>query len=124
VCWVNTLFQAYARVPDALEILIRGKPVERILKSMSEEQRAELFDRIVSNQISQASPAVVATARSKKLLTNLTGTLHWALGQADPVKGAQGLTIIVDKLKANKRDPRDIVLTWAKRVGARGDDHA
>jgi hypothetical protein len=120
ICCASTLLRANAALDNkGLELLIQGEPVERILKSMSEEQRAELFDRIVSNQILQASP-VIATATSKKLLTNLTGTLHWALSQADPVNGAQGLTIIAGKLKSNKRDPRDIVLTWAKPRAKRG----
>jgi hypothetical protein len=40
--------------------------------------------------------------------------MHWALGQDDPASGAQALKIIKGKLIANKRDPNDICLSFAK----------
>jgi hypothetical protein len=92
---------------------LQGLPVADLMELLSDAQRADLFDRVVGQQIAQASP-VTATANSKRLLTNLTGTLHWGLGRADPADGAQCLKIIAAKLSANKRDPKDICLAFAK----------
>jgi hypothetical protein len=94
---------------------IQGEPVDRLMTLMSDEQRAALLDRIISQQIAQASP-VAATQSSKRLLTNLTGTLYWGLGQVDPANGAQCLKIIAAKLAANKRVPNDVCFAFAKRA--------
>jgi hypothetical protein len=92
---------------------IQGEPVDHLMELLSDAQRAELFDRVVGQQIAQP---VAATASSKRLLTNLTGTLHWGLGQADPANGAQCLKTIAAKLAVNKHDPKDICLAFVKRA--------
>ena len=76
---------------------------------------SKLFDRVIGLQVALASP-VVASTSSKKLLTNITGTMHWALGQDDPASGAKALTIIAAKLSANGREPKDICFSFAKNA--------
>ena len=76
---------------------------------------SKFYGRVIGLQVALASP-VVASTSSKKLLTNLTGTMHWALGQDDPAAGVQGLTIIKAKLSANGREPKDICFNFAKNT--------
>jgi hypothetical protein len=111
--WGETLRNVWNLAPEVHAEIIQGESIDRLLALMSDAQRAALFDRLIGQQIAHASP-VTTMANGKKLLTNLTGTLHWGLGQADPANGAQALTIIAGKLKANKCDAKDVVFAWAK----------
>jgi hypothetical protein len=97
--------------------LIQRAPIEGLLAAMSAEQREEFLARLIGQQIANAS-AVNVSASSKNLLTNLTGTLHWALGR-EPADGVEALKIISGKLKVNKRSAQDIVLAWAKPCAKR-----
>jgi hypothetical protein len=93
--------------------IVQGEPVDRLVSLMCDAQRAEVFDKVVSLQIAQALP-VPATQNSKKLLTNLTGTFHWGIGQDDPANRAQCLKFIAAKLRANKRSAKDICFAFTK----------
>jgi hypothetical protein len=95
--------------------VLKQEGVDGLLELLKEDPafRAELYDRVLGLQVALASP-VVASKSSRNLLTNLTGILHWALGQDDPASGAQALKIIKAKLTVNKRDPKDIYFTFAK----------
>jgi hypothetical protein len=92
---------------------VRGEPVELFLAGMSDDQRTTLAERLIGQQIENASP-VIASASGKKLLASLTSTFYAGLGQADPAAGAQALTMIKRKLEANGHTFKDIVITWAK----------
>jgi hypothetical protein len=96
--------------------VLKHEGVDGILELLKEEKEllSKLYDRVIGLQVALASP-VAASTSSTKLLTNLTGTLHYALGQKDPASGAQALTIIKAKLAANKRDPKDVCLAFVKR---------
>jgi hypothetical protein len=95
--------------------VLKHEGVYGLLELLKEDPAflSELYDRVLGLQVALASP-VVASKSSKNLLTNLTGTLHWALGQDDPASGAQALKIIKAKLTVNKRDPKDIYFSFAK----------
>jgi hypothetical protein len=95
--------------------VLKHEGVDGLLELLKEDAAflAELYDRVIGLQVALASP-VVASKSSKNLLTNLTGTLHWALGKDDPASGAQALKIIKAKLIVNKRDPKDICFSFAK----------
>jgi hypothetical protein len=93
--------------------IIQSENVADIVALMSDVQRAALYDRIIGLQIARSAP-VVPSAGGKKLLANLTGTFHWALGQEDPSSGAQALKIISAKLAANKRSAKDIGFAFMK----------
>jgi hypothetical protein len=109
----DLLRQAWDAAPEAQAEIIQAEPVDRLLALMSDQQRGELFDRLVSQEIAQAS--FVGTRNSGKLLTSLTGTLHFALSRIDSADGAQALKVIAAKLRANKLEPSDLCLTLVKR---------
>lgn len=99
---------------DEQRAVLKHHGVDGVLELLKDDL-SELYDRVIGLQVALASP-VVASKSSKKLLTNLTGTLHWALGQDDPASGAQALKIIRAKLAANKRDPKDVCFSFAKNA--------
>jgi hypothetical protein len=107
----------YWKIATAEEkrVVLKHEGVDALLELQKDDADflANLYDRVIGLQVALASP-VVASNSSKNLLTNLTGTMHWALGQDDPASGAQALKIIKGKLIANKRDPNDICLSFAK----------
>jgi len=91
---------------------VQGEKIENFLKAMSTTQRDDLLERLIGQQIANAS-STAAPANSKKLLNNLTGTFHWGLAHADP----QAFTIINGKLKAARRSHTDICIAWARNGG-------
>jgi hypothetical protein len=109
---VDYLHEVWGAATDEEQAkIIQNEPVDRLVSLMSDAQRTKLFDQIVSQQI--ASPAAI-TQGSNKLLTNLTGNLHWGLG--DPAnRGAACLKFIATRLSVNKRDPKDVRFAFAKR---------
>jgi hypothetical protein len=102
-----------AATDEELAEVIQGEPLDHLLALMSDNQRAKLFDLVVRQQITQASP-VPTTKSNKNLLKNLTGTFQWGIGQDDPANGAQCLKIIAAKLAANKCAPKDICFAFVK----------
>ena len=90
--------------------IIRGAPVDHIVEPMTDTQRAEVLERIVGEQIAQASP-VAASDSNAKLLTDLNAVFYWGITQ-DPAAGAQCLGVIREKLAANNRAPRDICFAF------------
>jgi hypothetical protein len=102
-----------AASPTERREIIQSEDAADIVDLMSDAQRTALYDRLISLQIAQAT-AVAPSTSSKKLLTNLTGTFHWALGQEDAASGAQALKIIAAKLAVNKRSAKDIGFAFMK----------
>jgi hypothetical protein len=97
--------------------VLRHVGVAGLLELLKDDREllAELYDRILGLQLTLAAP-VIPSKPAKKLLVNLTGTFHWALGRDDAVSGAQGLKIIKAKLAANNRDPRDVCLAFVRKA--------
>jgi hypothetical protein len=113
----NELLEFWDAATDAEQLAtLKHKGVKGILKLLKEDRDflAELYDRVIGLQTVLAAPVVPPNA-GKKLLANLTGTMHWALGQKDTASGAQALTIIKAKLSSNKRDPMDLCFAFAKK---------
>jgi hypothetical protein len=96
--------------------VMKREGMGRILKLLENDKDllADLYGRAIGLQAALAAPVIPSKA-ANNLLSNLTGTLHWALGQEDVTSGAQALTIIKAKLAVNKRDPKDICLAFAKK---------
>jgi hypothetical protein len=109
---VDYLHEVWGAATDEEQAkIIRDEPVDRLVALMSDAQRAKLFDLIISQQIS--SPVAI-TQSSNKLLTNLTGHLHWGLG--DPAdRGTECLKYIAARLAVNKRDPKDVRFAFVKQ---------
>jgi hypothetical protein len=93
--------------------LVRGEPIELFLAGMTNDQRDELAERLILQQIQKASP-VTDMADSRKFLRNLTGTFYAGCSRTDPADGAQAFAIINRKLAESGRTYKDIVLAWAK----------
>jgi hypothetical protein len=109
----ETLIEHWRRDPEKQAEIIQGESIQHLVELMSADQRDELLDRIVRQQLAQASS--VAMSKSKqRLLKNLTCTFHWGIGQDDPVNGAQCLKIIAAKLAVNKHSGKDICFAFAK----------
>jgi hypothetical protein len=129
--WENWQMATAAEQLAVLKAVLKKKGVDAILRLLKEDKDlleailrllkedkdllSEFSDRIIGLQVALASPVTVSQS-STKLLTNLTGTLHWALGQDEPASGAQALKIIKAKLVSNKRNPKDICFSFAKPV--------
>jgi Protein of unknown function (DUF3102) len=110
-----SIMELWSTAPrDQKQEIVRSERFEVLFSLMSDEQKAEAFDRVVGLQIAQASP-VAPSKSNKKLLTNLTGTLYWGITQDDPAAGAQCLKNISTKLAINKRGPKDICFAFVKK---------
>ena len=105
-----------AMTAEEKRAVLKHEGVGGLLELLKEDAvfLAKLYDRVIGLQVALASP-VAASKSSKNLLTNLTGMLHWALGQ-DPASGVQALVMIKAKLAVNKRAPQDICFSFAKKA--------
>jgi hypothetical protein len=109
--------ELWGAATDAEKIAVwKHEGADGILKLLKNDKDllADLYERVLGLQVMLAAP-VASSKAATNLLTNLTGTRHWALGQDDPASGAQGLKIIKAKLAVNKRDPQDICFAFTKK---------
>jgi hypothetical protein len=105
---------------DAIQgAIIQAEPVDRLLALMSTEQRDALAERLVGQETAPAAGAMPNGGKS--LLADLTKKFRWALEHTEPANGAQALTAIATKLRANNRGTRDLIFAWAKPRGKRAD---
>jgi hypothetical protein len=110
-----------ARLPPATLDQIREQVVsdffaqasiDSIFDEIPRAHCGELLDLCMS--ACAVSTLVTPTRTDKKLLSDLTGTLHWTLNREDISSAGDGVKIIRGKLAANKRDARELRLIFVK----------